>query len=304
MNAPLYDYWNRTLKGERVGCQEVKPECGFYRYRAGKNDPWKPLAIFYKGGEIFVVSNTERLRLNEEDSLRAWLSAARFPIDEPRYRTWVETGADPQETPTIGHNNPPADTNDFAKDTIAEALALAAKGITTEAQADDASRFKRTLDDTRKKVYADMRAAKKPHEDAAASASAPFNETIAAIDGAKEKIVEALTIHLKAQQKALDEKNLKEMEAAKIGAGMSLTPPQRVATAGKNVLVEGKKKATTLRKFKHFTVTDRKAALTYLASMATPPGDFDEELKSFARRLDAAGIAMPGIEMTEEERAV
>jgi transcription termination factor NusB len=280
-----YNYWQKTLAGERIGMTENDPEPGFYRYRNGKDEPWLPLSIFYRGDELLVVSFGRRLEGDE--ATRAWVSAARHAIDEQRCRKWILTGKDPQEAATIGHNNSPQDANSFAKDIVAEAIALAALGIKTDAQGDDASRLKRTLDDTRKKVYADMRAAKKPHEEAAAQAAAPFNETLDAIDDAKEKIAAALTPYLKSKQEKLDK-----------------ITTDAVAKAGKNVLVEGKKRATTLRKFKHFNVTDRKAALAYFAAFENPPIDFDEVIKTVSRRMDAAGIAVPGIQITEEERAV
>jgi hypothetical protein len=284
-HVDTYDYWRRTLAGERVGMNEMEPQCGFYRYRSGKGEAWNPLCIFEREGQILLVSGQTLITGNAATG--AWVSAARHPIDEARARAWIEAGKDPQEAATVGHNNPPEDAHSFAKDIVAEALALAALGIKTDAQGDDASRLKRTLDDTRKKVYADMRAAKKPHEEAAAQAAVPFNETLTAIDDAKEKIIGALTPYLKAKDAAIKK-----------------IAPEAKATAGKSVLIEGKKKATSLRKFKHFSVTNRKAALIYLSTMENPPSDFDEELKAVARRLDAAGIAMPGIEMTEEERAV
>lgn len=93
-----YDYWQRTLAGERVGMSEDKPEPGFYRYRHSSSDLWMPLSIFYRDGELFIVAAGNRL--DHEAGLYAWLLGARHAIDEQRFRDWMATGKDPKETVT------------------------------------------------------------------------------------------------------------------------------------------------------------------------------------------------------------
>lgn len=108
MRAPTdisarWSWWERAVSGEPVECQEMEPQCGFYKVRKfrhaeypKRDAPWLPARVWLEPGEIDAetgeLMSDEKWRA-EIDGKRAniwkvWTWLAQYPISEAEFQ-WL-----------------------------------------------------------------------------------------------------------------------------------------------------------------------------------------------------------------------
>lgn len=100
-----YDYWQSALRltdGKRqltrpemssLGVSEDDVGLGFFRVRLVARGPFDgPIAIWEHEGEVIATLGGLTADLTD-----TWLHACKYPIHERIYRTYIETGAWPEE---------------------------------------------------------------------------------------------------------------------------------------------------------------------------------------------------------------
>lgn len=111
--SDLYAYWSRNLEGDPDAPKprDGQPQCGFYKMRRGKDEPWQPVAIWEDGEAIVAATGpgfTESV-----DPVRIWLSCAHHPVHEDAARHAAEHGRWPGDPPpmpeVVQANSPPLD---------------------------------------------------------------------------------------------------------------------------------------------------------------------------------------------------
>lgn len=216
----------------------------------------------------------------------------------------------------IGHNNPPAveamalhvedlfklvsDTTDGSEVTSDEQEA-ALDGLL-----DDVRTAKRDSEETRK-------AEKEPHLRAGQAVDAAWKPVLARLDAAADEIKKLLTPYRVAKQKAKDEaarKAREEAEAKEAAARAAMEEgsleqrfeaEQQFEAAKKLTAVANKidRSATGLRAYDVVTVTDRRAALNWIAK--NDADALTAFVKDYARR-NAPRRSMDGVTVEQERR--
>lgn len=262
----------------------------------------------------------------------------------------------PGSHPPIGHNAPPKDDSLAEhRDRYAELRqtgeAWLQTGITDQETADLAEAWRKQVGAARKKAEEARVAEKRPHDEAAKAVQKKWLPVIEAFDRLDTPIRAKLTDFAVAQR----ERIRKEQEAAREAAEAARRDAERAAEQamssgtfsaldhaaelarqaeeaeaaakaaeaqkaqiGAGQVVDGRKKAASLREFETITVTDPVAALAalYLAARAEPGvwlnGECLEGVREAIKTLfravrkanPEAAAKCPGISITTEERIV
>lgn len=84
-----YDYWRRTVSGERVPRIEDEPQCGFYKVRMVRNGPFIPVEIWLEqetDPETGELTADEHLRAicngETRDPVRIWTHCRAISAEE------------------------------------------------------------------------------------------------------------------------------------------------------------------------------------------------------------------------------
>lgn len=100
--SDLYAYWSRNLEGDPDAPKprDGQPQCGFYKMRCGKDEPWSAVAI-WPDDDGQLVAATGPSFSEPIDAVRIWLSCAHHPVPEDAARHAAEHGRWPGEPPPM-----------------------------------------------------------------------------------------------------------------------------------------------------------------------------------------------------------
>lgn len=194
-----FDFWRRSLAGEKVPVFETEPNAGYYRKPITEQTPggatkkigWEPVAFWYEDNNLFCrIGN--RIPLVNEQAHPVWLWVAKYPIGEDLYfdvvdngapwpdmsapmaqpspdrvahENWQDTVAKEAEVAGLGHNNPPADALAEMREQIESAIgATAGLKISTPIEAGTAQGWRARLNELSKNADNNRKRERAPHD--------------------------------------------------------------------------------------------------------------------------------------------
>lgn len=111
-----WEFWNKSLQGEKQSIHEEEPKSGFYRYFHRKIGKWKAVAIWKKqDGSIFCTTNGYK-----NDPIEIWPYCCRFPVSHEDYLHAKNNDWLFKDEPNVDHSNESStkDCKDQIKDYI------------------------------------------------------------------------------------------------------------------------------------------------------------------------------------------
>jgi hypothetical protein len=304
-----YDFWRRRMAGEVVPIHDGEPQAGFYKLRT-RDGNWHPVAYWF-GKEGDLRCRVGGKDVNEQTASERWPWASKNPIPHEVYKAVVAGGPWPDQHEGVTRDRansdaaPADDSFDALKDRIEDlardAQALIEAGAAADQNAADrASDLANRLAELQKQADAARAAEKKPHDEAAAAVQAKWKPLLGAADIYRRIKEAVITPFLVAEEKkrrlAEAEARRKAEEAAK--AGQPIPEPSAVQRAAPKA-GSGGRRSVALRTVKVVTITDRSALLAFFADNPI----ITEALQKMAERATAAGVNVPGVTVTEEQRA-
>jgi hypothetical protein len=309
MAEDQYSFWRRRMAGEVIPIHDGEPQAGFYRL-VGKDGYSQPVAYWFgKEGDLRCrIGNKD---VNDQTANERWPWASKKPITHEVYKAVIAGGPWPDQHEGVTRDRansagaPADDSFEGLKDRIedlardAEAL-IKAGDAPDQSSADRASDLANRLAELQKRADAARKVEKKPHDDAVAAVQAKWNPLLGVADVYKRiKAVVVTPFRVAEDQKrkaAEAEARQIADEAAKAGRpAPEIAPVQRsTPKAG-----SGGRRSVALRTVKMVTITDRAALLTFFAEYE----QVTEVLQKLAEKVTAAGVTVPGITITEEQRA-
>lgn len=303
-----YDFWRRRMAGDVVPIHDGEPQAGFYRLKT-KDGAWHPVAYW------FSQDGALRCRIggkdvNEQTASERWPWASKTPISHETYKAVIagEPWPDQHEAVIRDRANSQAapDDNSFEglKDRIEDLARDAQKLIEAGAAADQsaadrASDLANRLSELQKQADAARAAEKKPHDEAAAAVQAKWKPLLGTADiyrRIKEAVITPFLVSEEKKRRLAEaEARRKAEEAAK--AGQPIPEPAAHRSAPK--AGSGGRRSVALRTIKVVTITDRKAVLDFFAENP----QVTEVLQKLAEKVVAAGATVPGVTVTEDQRA-
>lgn len=304
-----YSFWRRRMAGEVVPIHDGEPQAGFYRL-VGKDGYSQPVAYWFgKEGDLRCrIGNKD---VNEQTANERWPWASKKPITHEVYKAVIAGGPWPDQHEGVtrdraNSDGAPADDSfeglkdrieDLARD--AETL-IAAGAAADQSAADRASDLANRLAELQKTADAARKIEKKPHDEAVAAVQAKWNPLLGVADIYKRIKSAVITPYLVAedQKRKAAETEARRLaeEAAKAGAPIPepVTMQRSAPKAG-----SGGRRSVALRSVKVVTITDRAALLAFFANNE----QVTEVLQKLAEKVTAAGVTVPGVTVTEEQRA-
>lgn len=304
-----YDFWRRRMAGEVVPIHDGEPQAGFYRLKT-RDGNWHPVAYW------FAQDGTLRCRvggkdINEQTANERWPWASKNPITHETYKAVIAGELWPDQHEGVvrdraNSDNAPADDSfeglkDRIEDLARDAQALIDAGAASDqAAADRASDLANRLAELQKAADAARATEKKPHDDAAAAVQAKWKPLLGAADIYKRIKAAVITPFLVAEdtkRRAAEAASRKAAEeAAKAGQPIpEPSPMQRTAPKAGS----GGRRSVALRSVKVVTISDRAALLSFFSANE----QITEVLQRLAEKATAAGVTVPGVTVTEEQRA-
>jgi len=278
-----FDHWVARLDGEDVGCEDGKPQSGYYRM--GNN----PVAIWmHDGAHVAKVGNSPT-RTDLTTVFQIWERCHPTPITHEAYELALGGAPWPDQHPAVlemGAKTP--DSFELLRADIEKLKAEAA--IMAVASNDDeaaqAGELASKLGELEKKADAQRREAKKPHEDAGKAVDKLWRPVIEEASDAKRDV----------KARVVEPYLKKKAEAAKAAAAaVGSTHDGKASTKGGRV---------ALRPYTVVTVESPAEALRYFAGLNEPPPDLIDAVIVVARRMAGAGFKdIPGVKITTEQRA-
>lgn len=303
-----YDFWRRRMAGEVVPIHDGEPQAGFYRLRT-KDGNWQPVAYWF-GKDGALRCRVGSRDIDEQTAAERWPYASKTPITHEAYKAVIngELWPDQHESVVRDRVNSDAapDDNSFEalkdriEDLARDASALIDAGAAADqSAADRASDLANRLAELQKQADAARAAEKKPHDEAAAAVQAKWKPLLGTADiyrRIKEAVITPFLRAEAAKQRAAEEAARKAAEeAAKAGQPIPETQAQRAAPKAGS----GGRRSVALRTVKVVTITDRAAVLAFFAENPL----ITEVLQKLAEKVTAAGATVPGVTVTEEQRA-
>lgn len=307
--ADQYDFWRRRMAGEVVPIHDGEPQAGFYKVRT-KDGNWQPVAYWF-GKDGAIRCRVGARDIDEQTAAERWPHASKNPIPHEVYKAVINGELWPDQHESVVRDRinsdaaPADDSFDALKDRI-EDLARDAQSLIDagaapdQSAADRASDLANRLAELQKTAAAARAAEKKPHDEAAAAVQAKWKPLLGTADiyrRIKEAVITPFLRAETAKQRAAEEAARKAAEeAAKAGKPIPETPAtQRAAPKAGS----GGRRSVALRTVKVVTITDRKAVLEFFAENPL----ITEVLQKLAEKVTAAGATVPGVTVTEEQRA-
>lgn len=308
-----WTWWLNALAGNKGPIHDGDPQTGYYRVKRKGKDIDSPVA-FWKD----TKTGEQRCHMDGTDydpqrALEIWIKASERPISQEEYGERIRTGRwENSNEVLIGHNNAPADDSPDAikeriEDLIREAKRMIeAGGATDKNVADQASDIANALGELETKSDKLRVAEKEPHLEAGRAVDrkwTPLRDLAGEFKTRLKAVV--VTPFLRAQAAEVEERRRKA-EAAAREAAQKIAEETGVDPASVQVHVPdirntagSSKRSTGLRTVTSATVTDWVALLTHLKD--------HEKVREAAQKIaDAsakAGIALPGTEITKDQRA-
>lgn len=306
--ADQYDFWRRRLAGEVIPIHDGEPQPGFYRltWKTGESQPvayW-----FTKDGAL-------RCRIGQDDvdeqtANERWPWASKRPITHEVYKSVMAGNPWPDQHEAVIRDRansdaaPDDDSFEALKDRIedlardADAL-IKAGGAKSQDAADRASDLANRLAELHKTADTARAKEKRPHDDAAKAVQAkwlPLLGTAEVYKRIKSAVITPfLVAEAKKQREAEEAARKAAAEAAKAGAPVPEPAPVRAAPKAGS----GGRRSVALRTVKVITITDRAAVLKFFENNEA----ITDTLQKLAEKVTAVGVNVPGVTVTEEQRA-
>lgn len=318
-----YQWWRDAIAGKAGEIHADHPQSGYFKIRDGKDGPWVPVAIWKDAvGDLKC-----RVAARSDDALRVWTWAAKNPVSKADAKHAFEHGAWPGDAATIGDNSAHLGPLEKLRDYIETARAWFSKAgeIKTQTACDQAANYAAELIRLKGEADRERDAKVRPHLDAQRDINGAYKPAIEDGEALAKQIKRASDGFLIAEKRRLEdearakyEAERKAAEAARIAAekqratlmaddpiaalttpapelpAMPAAPePVKVSAGGQR----GRK--LTLRRYTVYTITDFAAALGFAK-------DSDEVFAAVEKVCFAAakaGVKVPGVTVTQEERA-
>ncbi len=318
-----FDWWGRSLAGEKVEVHADAPQSGFYRMRKHKDGPWLPVMIRVHDGKL-------RCRVGDDSGIAPetiWTHCAGNPMSREAVAYAFKNGGRwENDAPAIGDNSGELPLAEQVQQYAAQALSWLKKfGIKDAKSKDMAANYRAELLKLSKEADASRVAEKKPHDDAAKAVQEKWKPVIDTADNAAGELRNALTNYMREEERKLEEERRAKWEAEQRAAAearraveeqrakqmaddpiaaltspepelpMAPPPPEpvKVQAGGQR----GRK--TGLREVTRFEVTDHVAALAFFASHEA----IKETVEKLASMAGKAGIEVPGVKKITEKVA-
>lgn len=304
-----YDFWRRRLAGETISIHDGEPQAGFYRVRTRDKTGWRTVAYWFKDGALRC--RIDGADIEEQRAMEMWTYASKNPIAHEVFKSVSEGGAWPDlhegVTADLINSAGAADENtfeglqdrisDLARD--AEKL-IAAGGAKSQDEADRASNLANRLAELHKQADAARAAEKKPFDEGAKTIQGKWLPLLSIADAYKRLKAAVVTPFLVEQERkrraAEDAARKYAMEAAKAGQPIPEPPPAAVASVKAG---SGGRRSVALRTVKVIAIADRAAVLAFFADNQM----VSDVLQTLAEKATRAGVTVPGVTVTEEQRA-
>jgi hypothetical protein len=316
-----YAFWNAALAAKQAGRPipetpiKGRVESGFYRTGSGK-----PVSIWRDAGTLFVQVGTQLIEKPEAEIAESMFS---FWCSDPvSYDAWEAV---------CERGEPWPDQHEAVRDVeqMASPFASAYSAISGDlqalgdpvselvkagaAQTEDASNraadLAGKLQDLEKRAESERKAEKQPHMDAAKAVDERWKPLIEAASAnkslIKSRVVEPwLKAKADAERKARDEAaRLAREEAERSGAGQA-EAAAAAAMASQPVKASTKGGRVALRTYEVITITDIRAVLRFFVERNEEvPKLLIEPIEQLAKAMHRAGVKIPGITITTEQKA-
>ncbi|WP_024338007.1 hypothetical protein [Bradyrhizobium japonicum] len=303
-----YDFWRRRMAGEVVPIHDGEPQAGFYRTKT-KDGTWHPVAYWFgRDGALRCRVGTQDI--NEQTAAERWPYISKTPISHEVYKAVLAGEPWPDQHEAVirdrANSTGAEDENSFEglKDRIEDLARDAQKLIEAgpaadQSAADRASDLANRLAELQKSADAARAAEKKPLDEQVAAVQAKWKPLLGAADiykRIKAAVITPFLVAEAAKVRAAEEAARKAAEeAAKTGQVIPEAQPQRAAPKAGS----GGRRSVALRTVKVVTITDRPALLAFFADNPL----ITEALQKMAEKAVAAGVNVPGVAVTEEQRA-
>lgn len=322
MTADSYTYWRNALAGNFGPVHDGDAQNGFYRKRESKDGGFLPVAIFdHEGGKVALLNG----KVTDPGALWSWVCDK--PITEAAYTraTAGEGWADEPPKPKL--SNLPDDpcealTIEFAAEReIAEEFLK--QPVTAKDQADQVAVLTKRLSTIKGKATDLHKVEKQPSLDEGRLVDDKWRSLKEEPDTLSKKLKRHLDAYLleqdrlerKRQAEARTEAERKQREAeeaaktaAATGNGEDEAEAERAAEAAQQAEREAAARNATagrtgakvaLRTFVSATITDFDALLMALKDRP----EIQECVQTLANRAAKSGVALPGMQITEDRRA-
>lgn len=302
-----YDFWRRRMAGEVVPIHDGEPQAGFYRTKT-KDGTWHPVAYWF-GRDGALRCRVADRDINEQAAAERWPHISKNPITHEVYKAVLAGQPWPDQHEGVIRDRANAtgeeDESSFdgLKDRIEDLARDAQKLIDAgpaadQSAADRASDLANRLAELQKTADAARAAEKKPLDEQVAAVQAKWKPLLGAADIYKRIKAAVITPFLVAeaakQREAQEAARRAAEEAAKAGQPIVEAQTRAAPKAG-----SGGRRSVALRSVKRVTITDRAAVLAFFADNPL----ITEALQKMAEKATAAGVNVPGVTITEEQRA-
>lgn len=325
---PDYAYWTNALAGTLGPVSDGDPQCGFYRRRLFKDGPFVPVAIWRgEGGEFVALVDGK-----PADASDIWTWVCDKPITEPEYRK-VSAGEGWSDEPRAATvpSNMPADPFEALKIEFAAeqevAAELLAKPVTEQNHADQIAVLTKRLSGIKSKATNLHKVEKQPFLDGGRQVDDKFRDLKEEPDTLTKKLKRHLDAYLLEQQRAEQERQRlareeqdrirreAEAKAAEAAKANNAAAAEAAAAEADRLQKEADAKAkeaearnasagrtgakVSLRTFVSATINDFDALLMALKDRP----EIRECVEALANRAAKSGVELPGMTITQEQRA-
>lgn len=305
-----YHFWRRRMAGEVVPIHDGEPQAGFYRLKT-RNGAWQPVAYWF-GKDGTLRCRVGGQDINEQTAAERWPWASKTPISHEVYKAVVAGGPWPDQNEAVTRDRAnsaaaPDDNsweglNDRIEDLVRDAEKVIAAGPAKDQdEVDRAADLANRLAELHKSADVARAAEKRPHDEAAKAVQArwlPLLNTAEIYKRIKLAVITPFLVAEETKRRAAEaEARRAAEEAAK--AGEPIPDPAPVQQRAAPKAGAGGRRSVALRAVKVVTITDRPALLAFFAENPL----ITEALQKMAERAIAAGVTVPGVTVTEEQRA-
>lgn len=307
--ADQYDFWRRRMAGEVVPIHDSEPQAGFYRLKT-RDGNWQAVAYWFQSDGVLRCRIGGK-DINEQTANERWPWASKAPISHDVYKAVIAGDPWPDQHEGVlrdraNSDNAPADESfdglkDRIEDLVRDADALIKAGpAADQSAADRASDLANRLAELHKSADIARAAEKRPHDEAARAVQAKWTPLMSAAEIYKRIKAAVITPFLVAEDAKRRAAEVAARQAAEEAAkaGQPIPEPATMQRSTPKA-GSGGRRSVALRTVKVITISDRAALLAFFAANE----QITEVLQRLAEKATAAGVAVPGVTVTEEQRA-
>lgn len=315
-----YQFWRDSLARKPGSVNVNEPQPGYYRTRSRKDGPYLPVAIWRKGDELVCRVGSEM-----RDPHDVWAFCAGQPVTKEEAKLAFETGLWPGDI-AVGHNSGALSIEEEIADTAEQALDWLSKTPIANATASDmAANWRAKLLELGKRADKQREAEKAPHLAASREVDAKYKPWIERATDAANKLRDALTAWMRAEEARQQAEARKKFEAERAAAEAerkrienerakqmfddpiaALTSPEPelpiIPAAPEPVKVQAggqRGRKAGLRTVIRYVVADYEAALAAVKDH----DDVRAAVEKVAAARAKTGVAVPGVEKVEDKVA-